>query len=677
MSGKRVLIAFLLLASFIISTVPMPSSGEMVTRAGEGYSMTAQGSGVDDDNSIIFLAGYDWYEVEMNFSNIVIGDVTWINMSVVEKNAGQLSFDLFSFNTGISTLSSHFSDGQVEVRSPDISSIVGENFTFSFEILFHLNWSHNDKITFKPVVTLSDNTVVRPVIDSVVTVQVFGSLDTPVIGDVFDSLDRIIEQDDVVSANTSIHFSSIDLFYYHPNPAVNLTGLSPMYDEITLQLTIGTSSWNGTISGGSFTADVQLPAMEQGIVEIGMAIPNMPSSGKMKVEIWDYALEVDGMGPTFTLKKPVEKSPTEDVNWSIDIQEVPKEYHIDVDGTSTEYQYKNAGGNWSEWIPAEDVEDGHMITVNGTTTCMIGEGNTHLRFRAKDALGNLGISEDIPIHVNTPPIVLIPEIFKGRSYLQNDTLSLVGSELSSDQDDTNLIYKYYFNGDEFTGEKLNKSLFTVYPGEYTVMVEARDPWGSVGSASFDITVIEVKEEVVEETLIEQLLEPPMIYLVSFVLIVILIVILVVVILVISKKVRDNNRNDFILDEDGLDDGSAAEIARRLQEMYAQQQFQAAPAIDEDAAINDDEDEFSFNYNLYEVLSVELTSEEKEIKRSYRKLAAFYHPDRVNLDDSIDSEEAMEMMVMVNKAKEILLNQELKVRYDAYIGDVDFELEMEE
>ena len=677
MTGKRVLIAFLLLASFIISTIPIASSSEMVTRAGEGYSMSAQGSGVDDDNSIIFLAGYDWYGIEMNFTDIVIGEVTWINMSVVEKNAGQASFDLFSFDTGISNISSHFIDGQVKVRSPIVSSIVDANFTFSFDILFHLNWSHYDRVTLKPVITLSDNTILRPAFDSVVTLQIFGSLDTPVIGEVFDSLGRNITQNEIVGANTSIHFSSIDLFYYHPNPSVNLTGLSPMYDEITLQLTIGPSAWNGTISEGSFTADVQLPEMDDGIVEIGMAIPNMPSSGKMKIDIWDYTLKIDGLGPTFTLKKPVEKSPTTEVDWSIEVQEVPKEYHIEVDGTSTEYQYMNFGGNWSDWVPVEDVENGHMITVNGTTTCLIGEGSTHLRFRAKDALGNIGISGDIAIHVNSPPIVVIPDVFKGRSYLQNETLSLVGADLSSDPDDLNLIYTYYFDGDEFIGEKLDKSLFTVNPGDYTVRVEARDPWGSVGNGSFEITVIEVKEVVVEETLIEQLMEPPMIYLVSFVLIVILIVILVVVILIISKKVRDNNRDDFILDEDGLDDGSAAEIARRLQEMYAQQQFQAAPIIDEDAAINDDEDEFSFSYNLYEVLSLDLTADEKEIKRSYRKLAAFYHPDRVNLDDSLDSEESMEMMVMVNKSKEILLNPEKKLRYDSYIGDLDFEVDIEE
>ena len=78
-----------------------------------------------------------------------------------------------------------------------------------------------------------------------------------------------------------------------------------------------------------------------------------------------------------------------------------------------------------------------------------------------------------------------------------------------------------------------------------------------------------------------------------------------------------------------------------------------------------------------MVSLDRIAEEKEIKRSYRKLAAYYHPDRVNLDDSLDSEEAMEMMVMVNKSKEILLNPEKKLRYDAYIGDLDFEVDIEE
>lgn len=678
MSGKRVFIVFLLLASFIISALPMPFSSEIATRSGESYSMITHGSGVDDDNSILFLAGYDWYDIDMNFTDIIIGEVTWINMSLVEKNAGQQSFDIFSFNTGNSSLSSHFIDGQVEVREPGLSSIVGANFTFSFEILFHLNWSHYDRVNFKPVITLSDNTILRPAIDSVVTIQVFGSLDTPVIGEVYDSLNREISQNDIVGANTSIHFSSIDLFYYHPNPAVNLTGLSPMYDEIVLRLTIGSSSWNGTISKGSFTADVELPIMKEGTVEICMTTPNMPLSGRMKIDMWKYTLKLDGLGPTFTLKRPVERSPTTEVSWSVEVQEMPKEYHIEVDGTSTEYQYMNVGGNWSDWISMEDLENDLMITVSGITTCLIGEGNTHLRFRAKDALGNTGISMDIPIHVNSPPVVVIPDELKGRSYIQNQTLILVGAELCSDPDDSNLIYTYYFNDDEFTGEELSKSLFTVNPDHYTVTVEAKDPWNSVESASFDITIIEFKEEVDEQTLMEQIMEPPMIYLLTFGLIVILIIILVVVILVISKKVRESNRDDFILDDDlGLDDGSAAEIANRLREMYAQQQFQSVHNIDVNAAINDDDDEFSFNYNLYEVLSLEPTSDDKEIKKAYRKLAAYYHPDRVSLDDEIDTEEAMEMMVMVNKAKEILMDPEKKPRYDSYIGDLDFEFDMEE
>lgn len=66
-------------------------------------------------------------------------------------------------------------------------------------------------------------------------------------------------------------------------------------------------------------------------------------------------------------------------------------------------------------------------------------------------------------------------------------------------------------------------------------------------------------------------------------------------------------------------------------------------------------------NYYEILGVKKTATPQEIKSRYRELAKKFHPDRTRKD------ETKEAMSEINKAYEILSNEELKTRYDKYFA----------
>ncbi len=70
-------------------------------------------------------------------------------------------------------------------------------------------------------------------------------------------------------------------------------------------------------------------------------------------------------------------------------------------------------------------------------------------------------------------------------------------------------------------------------------------------------------------------------------------------------------------------------------------------------------------DLYELLEIDRSSNQAEIKKAYRKLAKKYHPD-LNPDD----EEAQEMFKEINFAYEVLSDEEKKSNYDRY-GEAAF------
>src|SRR3954465_4968140 len=65
-------------------------------------------------------------------------------------------------------------------------------------------------------------------------------------------------------------------------------------------------------------------------------------------------------------------------------------------------------------------------------------------------------------------------------------------------------------------------------------------------------------------------------------------------------------------------------------------------------------------DFYEILGVAKSASEEEIKKSYRKLAMKYHPDR-----NPDSKEAEEKFKEVKEAYEMLTNPEKREAYDRY------------
>ena len=64
-------------------------------------------------------------------------------------------------------------------------------------------------------------------------------------------------------------------------------------------------------------------------------------------------------------------------------------------------------------------------------------------------------------------------------------------------------------------------------------------------------------------------------------------------------------------------------------------------------------------DYYEVLGVDKSASEDEIKRAYKKMARKYHPDL-----NPDNKEAEEKFKEVNEAYEVLSDADKKARYDS-------------
>lgn len=70
-------------------------------------------------------------------------------------------------------------------------------------------------------------------------------------------------------------------------------------------------------------------------------------------------------------------------------------------------------------------------------------------------------------------------------------------------------------------------------------------------------------------------------------------------------------------------------------------------------------------DLYDVLGVDKSASEKEIKKAYRKLAIKYHPDKQSGKSETEQKEAAEHMQEINFAYEILSDTEKRNHYDTY------------
>ena len=65
-------------------------------------------------------------------------------------------------------------------------------------------------------------------------------------------------------------------------------------------------------------------------------------------------------------------------------------------------------------------------------------------------------------------------------------------------------------------------------------------------------------------------------------------------------------------------------------------------------------------DFYEVLGVERTADEREIKKAYKRLAMKYHPDR-----NRDNPESVEQFKEVKEAYEILTDPQKRAAYDKF------------
>lgn len=66
-------------------------------------------------------------------------------------------------------------------------------------------------------------------------------------------------------------------------------------------------------------------------------------------------------------------------------------------------------------------------------------------------------------------------------------------------------------------------------------------------------------------------------------------------------------------------------------------------------------------DYYKILEIPQNATHEEIKKQYRKLAKKIHPDKNK------GEKSEEIMVQINKAYEILSNEELRKKYDTYLN----------
>lgn len=621
---------------------------------------------VEDEN--ICLAGHRWFQLDLSFQGLYGRNISVIGLDLQVET---VSTRVLSYNVLSEELEQTSLFGQLSIRNGVIGVEDLQNITFSVELFFHLNWSFDRSFNMKPSMILNGTT---PSFDtpSLLEVKVHGGLE-PADYSAADPDGAEVGFGQTLRSNTSMTFKDIRFKYYHS--LYSVAGFNPRPEEVEANIILDDQEWKTQWNSSGFEAVVDIPDQSEGKITFRMRLSNVAEDWQTKVAAWSFVVDLDGLSPQFNLVAPQIKIADASFNWEVDVIDRPAPGDYQVDGSSMSFRI-SVDGVWGQWQEVEAKEDGQSVKFEGSGSGMMGKNKTKIQFMASDVLGNTGVSDEFTIMINLPPIVTIPDGLEGSIYWDNETLDLNGYHFASDPDDTQLQFAWYLDDESkelSTNSNLSKNLFNEQPGPHVLTIKVTDAFGGEAEASFNFTLNAVPIDEEETSIMDILSDPFFLTIAIPILVLIIFGILIVIIIVVSKKLR--RADDFVINEDSnLSSTQAEEMAKKIRALYEEREVYATVDTDE-ARITDDEGKFDFDYDLYEVLDLEKGADVAQIKKSYRKLAAFYHPDRIAIQPDIDPEDAAEQMIRVNKAKEFLLNPDLKAEYDEYISDMDFSFDL--
>lgn len=415
---------------------------------------------------------------------------------------------------------------------------------------------------------------------------------------------------------------------------------------------------------------------------------------------------VDTQPPTFTNPRPSADVivHTTSVTFKVDVEDPPGGSGINT--STVEYRYSTEGiGEFSPWLPVENltIYSQYHITVE-VSLKLSSSYNNFVQFRAKDLAGNgWALSSPYQIKVNTAPVIVVDGEAvtgeRGPSFeLREGEDVSIDATGTYDPDGDHLTFVWSSDKEGVLPESSpTLSLKDLKAGHYNITLLVEDGHGNRVSVVFPVKVLPAPVARGKESFADRLLgllSPPELY---YLLIIVVIVVTVPVVLSDKRskkrkeaeaeekkikaktpsgkeKAEEEEEVSFDVEEVGEEGeevimevvpGTAEPFGRfPFGVPYGAQNYRQARYSTAGNAGIDLSDEFDFDYDLYDVLGVTEDASEDEIKKAYRRLAAKYHPDRASRL-GVDEEEAREMMIRINKAKEILLNPEKRSLYDQY------------
>ncbi len=656
---------------FLIAAAPGTGTNGPYSRALVQYSGFIDGEGSDKD---IILAGYRMYTVNFTFDEVLLPDVESFDVDLEEVSSisGNTLHQLISYDTANSSLTQLSLKGKVDVKGLKISQGPSGPVEVGIGLFFHLRWDLETSLRLLPRLKVNGSIAQLDTAHQV-SLSIWGDLDvtSPLMTHENGSM---IEDRATLRSGSLLTLSGLKVNYIHPTESFSM--FSPLPEELSILVNDTVSDHAFEHISDSFRTELILPRTLTDKVTLTIIVKDVRSDWLFRVRAWRFEVFTDDVSPTISLKRPGTdmRVENEDFEFEVQFQDQPAQSPILVNGSSLAYRVKR-GATWSVWTPIPPQKDLKTISYLGTTKGMMGAGNTSLQYRASDTLGNVNISSIYPIHINVPPTLEVPEIYRDSVWLSNMSLSLDGKRFAIDPDNDDLGYEWYIEDVDMNPLSMNRifnrTLFNIEEGRHSVKLVVKDG-SSESEVRFNITVKKVKDNGEKETLLDLLRNEGALYFIIPIALLIAIIIVVPLIIIVHRRTRDDT--DFVVDENNtMSNSQADEMARKLRELYETSTNFSADG--ENTAEMDLSTEFDFNYNLYELLGLDKTATAQDIKRKYRDMAAFYHPDRVTQHKEITLETAIEKMIMINKTKEILLNPELRARYDASISDMDFSIDI--